>query len=316
MSRGYAIVGISTSEPFVSDSSVIRCLSFRFLDRRGHLTGARDFAGPGPGRGSAPERAGQRDEIASLLRGRTLVAHDLEHVLAVLKASFASAGLVFPVSYESSLSTREWVQRSFAPARTLSQACRALGLPVPDETSSREQAEASTKLLVRVMQQWPTVPWDHVLRSAASLDWAAVDDSAPAAPVGGGVAPVDGATVPSRLAVLVGLADFEGEVEAWELYAAALDRVLRADRLTDASWTGLTKCARDLGIDEEARQRLHLGYYRALSAGAEERGGDTHDWETELRRVANYLAIPTLSRTASPDEDPDQGEPFGYLKRR
>ena len=245
--------------------------------------------------------------LARRLHGRTLVAHNLQFDVKMLRYEFERMNVAF--------SPGAGVCTYKATRRKLSTACEAFGIELENQHRALADARATARLLRAAMAPpfiattaaigyVPQAPSTYTLRR-------------------------EGADIGvSDLARVVSHACYPFSDEALLQYLDALDRVLDDHAIDDEEHEAIRSLASDLGISARQRDRAHRSYLATIVAAAERDGIVTEAERRMIGQVADALeideasvAVPRVTDVASAGElrpgmrvffteDAADGDPF------
>ncbi|NLT53123.1 MAG: hypothetical protein GXX79_00840 [Actinomycetales bacterium] len=272
----------------------------------------------------APEFADIAVELAGLLAGRVLVAHNLPFEVRFLRAEYGRLGCPdVPLAPDRGVCTMRLGTRYLPGApRSLADCCAAAGWTHEDAHQALTDARAAARLLgcyldrIDGTEDWPLLP-----REALSWSWPEVPAPPSARP-----ALTRERLVAQRLSaaqrLLARLAPALPRVpdpSAAGSYLGALDDAL-ADRKIDAAEAdALVALATGLGLDRGAVETLHRSYLVSLAMAAGEDGVLTDHGRADLDDVAVLLGLPGAAvqealrdrRDLPGRRDPWDGRGFG-----
>lgn len=304
--RGFAVIdlettGLSPRTDRVVEIAVIQlghdlspCGEFTTLVKPGRDMGAtyihgitaRDVA-------DAPRFERIAPVLLDILRGRVIVAHNVQFDLRFLQAEFGRAGITLPglpVMCTMQLATQ---YLDGLPARTLAACCSAAGIPLDGAHAAAVDARAAADLLAcyaRVDRQMPA-DWLQALTSAARVNWPVLPPTGALPVLRGDAARVRVQEV-SFLARLVQQLPRTGTGAGIESYLAALDTVLEDRRVTATEVETLRELAGELGIGADAVTVAHQMYLGALAVAAWADGVVTDAEHADLTDVSRLLGFP------------------------
>jgi DNA polymerase-3 subunit epsilon len=250
-----------------------------------HRITARDVAG-------APRFEQVAPTLLDFLRGRVIVAHNVQFDLRFLHAEFGRIGITMPEL--PAMCTMQLAPRYLygLVARSLDACCRAAGIQLDGAHAAAVDARAVAQLLAcyrRMTNQLPA-EWAWMLDQAARISWPAL------APV---MAQLLTREVVARnrtqevpfLARLVQQLPRSGTSTTIEAYLAALDGVLEDRRVTATEAASLHDLAVALGAGGDALMAAHQMYLRALAVAAWADGVITDAEYADLGEVAHLLGL-------------------------
>ncbi|MBW9207114.1 DNA polymerase III subunit epsilon [Mumia sp. zg.B53] len=239
----------------------------------------------------APRFSEVAAHLVSLLRGRTLVAHNLPFDLTFLVAEFDRMGLVFPVAHDAGLCTMT-LSADLLPGtgRSLGDCCAAAGVPLDGWHAAAADTRATAALLAHYLRRVGTPPpWHDVVDRARDVAWPEIaprrfravprpDDASAARPTG-------------FMAGLVGDLPRDSASDLADPYLAVLDRALTDHELAADAPAMLAAVSRSLGLGASDVTRMHRDYLRALARLATRDRTCTDAERRELERVADALGL-------------------------
>ncbi|MEU8110870.1 exonuclease domain-containing protein [Micromonospora sp. NPDC048947] len=236
----------------------------------------------------APEFGRLAGHVASLLRGRVLVAHNLHFDAAFLIAEYRRLGIELPISLPEGLCTMR-LAGHFLPSagRSLHDCCRAAGLPPHQAHSALHDARAASQLLARYLRDVGTPPpWTSVIDAAAAAPWPPLATEA--------VVPVPRREPGHReehfLARLVDRLPRLREPQG-DAYLDLLDQALLDRHISASEADALVATAEELGLARVDVDHLHRSYLASLAAVALEDNVLTSAERHDLDQVASLLGL-------------------------
>lgn len=230
----------------------------------------------------APTFAEIAGDLAGLLRGRVVVAHNLPFDAGFLAYEFARLGYRAPLDH--GVCTMRWAGRLLPGApRSLAGCCRHVGIPLDGQHSALVDARASAALL-RTM-----------LADGVPPGFRGPEPEWPELPAGGAAWVARGAAAVRDRHFLERIIDRLPRVAthpAADPYLALLDRALLDRHISATEADELVALAGELGLDRATAGSLHRGYLDALAVAAWEDGVVTGAERHELHTVAALLGIP------------------------
>jgi DNA polymerase III subunit epsilon len=241
----------------------------------------------------APTFAQLAPQIAALLQGRLLVAHNAAFDAPFLAHQFRQIGQPVPISRESRLCTME-LAREFLPdsGRSLAACCATAGVPLENAHSALDDTRAAALLLGYYLRSAPTPPpWADQLADATQRPWPAMHNP--------NLPEVRRRTVDATeehfLSRLVDrLPRVHAPVQA-DAYLALLDWALVDHRISATESDALVAAATGLHLGLAEVIELHNGYLAAIAAAALADGALTDPERHELDQVATLLGLPSSS---------------------
>lgn len=116
-------------------------------------------------------------DVADALRGRVLVAHNVQFEATFLQAEFGSLGADVPISKEQAICTMR-LAKGFLPGQSskLVDCCAAYGIEIRDAHEALSDARATAQLLAAYMQNDPGhVNWAGWGAHVASFRWPSLE---------------------------------------------------------------------------------------------------------------------------------------------
>lgn len=300
VSAGYAVVDVETTGLFAGKwNNRVAEIGIVLVDRDGVVTDEwctlvnpeRDL-GPQHIHGiraadilAAPTFAQVAGDVAELLDGRVVVAHNLGFDAKFLCHEFERLGFPVPAGHEFGLCTMDLAQRHLRiPSRSLAACCAYLGIRQVATHSALHDARAAAEVLGYVLRAVDRPePW-HGLFSGP-LAW-------PRMP-GCGRTVRRGEAVQRQtfLARLVERLPHVPELPHADEYLALLDRALLDRHLSVSEQDALLELAESLGISVGTAVDLHRRYLAALARAAWEDGVVTDAERDDLDDVATLLGL-------------------------
>ncbi|MFB9906899.1 exonuclease domain-containing protein [Allokutzneria oryzae] len=303
---GYAVVDVETTGLLPGMHHRVVEVAVVHLDVRGAVTGEwcsllnpqRDLGPQRIHRITAAEVRGAPTfdqiaaELAGLLAGRVVVAHNLSFDLGFLSAEFDRTGVAVPLAVADGLCTMELAETYLdSPSRSLAACCRAAGVPLEHAHSALHDAHAAAGLLAAYLARCGRPePWSALLSGAVTRRWPVFG--------GGGRPPVRrgravaGTEAEHFLARLVDNLPRVHQPTGAEPYLAVLDKAMLDRYLSLSEQDELVAVAAALGLDRAAVEQLHRGYLEALAVAARRDGWVNESERAELRDVAAMLGLP------------------------
>jgi DNA polymerase-3 subunit epsilon len=242
---------------------------------------------------SAPRFEQAAPMLLDVLRGRILVAHNVQFDLNFLRAEFARIGISLPEM--PTMCTMQLAPQYLhgLPARSLAACCATAGIPLDGAHTAAVDARAVALLLAcygRTDRQL-TAKWAQALAQAACLPWPALPPVTIQLMTREILAHSRAQEVPF-LARLVQQLPRAGTDTGVESYLAVLDTVLEDRRVTATEADSLHDLAVSLGIGADAAITAHQTYLRALAVAAWTDGIVTDAEHADLGEVARLLGLP------------------------
>lgn len=295
---GYAVVDLETTGLTPSRQNKIVELAVVHVSPEGEITGRWETL-VNPLRDLGPQRihrvtAAQTahaptfdlvaGELAELLAGRVVVAHNLRFDGGFLVAEYARHGYRVPLGPHIGLCTMQLASRYLPRAgRSLADCCAALDIVLSDAHRASADAYATAQLLAGYLRMDPGGPrWAEELAVAAAHPWPLFTH-----PRGEWIARELATTQEHFLARLVdSLPAANGQVE----YLALLDQALLDRHISVAEADALVALATELGIGRVAALELHRAYLGQLAGAALASVLGKPELE-DLRQVAELLGL-------------------------
>ncbi|MFI7546221.1 exonuclease domain-containing protein [Actinoplanes sp. NPDC049599] len=239
--------------------------------------------------GQAPTFAQLAGQVSDLLRGRTLVAHNLAFDALFLAAEFRHLGHAVPVDARLGLCTMQLAPHFLPSAgRSLHDCRRAAGLPGHRAHSALHDAHAAADLLAHYLTITGTPPpWTPTLARCRTQAWPTVPPST-AAPVR---RRSPGSREPHFLTRLADRLPRQQEPRA-DAYLDLLDQTLLDRDISATEAEGLVTMAEALGLGRADARSLHRRYLTGLATVALADGILTPAERQDLERVADLVGLP------------------------
>lgn len=250
-----------------------------------HIT-ARDVVG-------APRFAQIAPVLLDLLRGRVIVAHNVQFDLRFLGAEFARIGIGLPEL--PAMCTMQLAPQYLhgLPARTLTACCLAAGVSLDGAHAAAVDARAVAQLLACYQRAGHTLAAESagVVKEAACTSWPMLSPVMVQLVTREIVARSREQEVPF-LARLVQQLPRAGTGASVEGYLAALDSALEDRRVSTVEAESLRDLAVSLGVGADALIAAHQMYLRALAVAAWADGVVSDAEHADLAEVAHLLGLP------------------------
>ena len=212
--------------------------------------------------------------LARRLHGRTLVAHNLQFDVKMLRYEFERMNVAF--------SPGAGVCTYKATRRKLSTACEAFGIKLENQHRALADARATARLLRAAMAP-------PFIATTAAIGYVPQEMSTRTLRREGADVGV------SDLARVVSHACYPFSDEALLQYLDALDWVLDDHAIDDEEHEAIRSLASDLGISVRQRDWAHRSYLAAIVAAAERDGIVTEAERRMIGQVADALEIDEAS---------------------
>jgi DNA polymerase-3 subunit epsilon len=241
----------------------------------------------------APTFAALAPQIAGLLRGRVLVAHNVAFDGPFLAHQFRLLGVNPPIATADTLCTMQ-LAATFLPTsgRSLAACCATAGVPLEHAHCALDDARAAALLLAFYLRTAGTPPpWTAVLTAAQAAAWPDLPDAhhdevrRPAAD----------AVPPHFLSRLVDRLPRVTEPVQADSYLALLDRALIDRRISATESDALVTAAAALRLSRADVLALHAGYLTELATAALSDGTVSDAERDDLLSVAGLLGLPAGS---------------------
>jgi DNA polymerase-3 subunit epsilon len=279
------------------DRDVLPCGEFATLIKPGrdvgathiHRITASDVVG-------APRFEQVAPMLLDLLRGRVIVAHNVQFDLRFLHAEFARIGIGLPEL--PAMCTMQLAPQYLRglPARSLAACCLAAGIQLDGAHAATVDARAVARLLACYFRTGHRLPadWAQALADAARTLWPTLP-SVMTQPVTREIVARNRAQDVPFLARLVQQLPRAGTGTSVEAYLAALDSVLEDRRVTATEAESLRDLAVSLGVGGDALIAAHQMYLRALAVTAWSDGVISDDECADLGEVARLMGLPAAA---------------------
>jgi len=238
--------------------------------------------------GRAPAFAQLAGHISELLRGRTLVAHNLAFDALFLSSEFRHLGLTVPVDTQHGLCTMQLAPHFLPSAgRSLLDCRRAAGMSAHQAHSALHDARAAADLLAHYLTiTGAPPPWAPTVARSRSLPWPAV----PAATAAAVRRRAPGVREPHFLTRLADRLPRQQEPRA-DAYLDLLDRALLDRDISATEADGLVAVAESLGLGRADVRCLHKRYLTGLAGIALADGVLTPAERHDLDSVATLVGL-------------------------
>ncbi|MGC5022591.1 exonuclease domain-containing protein [Micromonospora sp. DT47] len=228
------------------------------------------------------------NHLASMLRGRVLVAHNLNFDGPFLHAEYQRVGIHAPIDQVAGLCTMRLASHFLPSAgRSLHDCCRAAGLPPYQAHSALHDARAAAQLLSYYLTAAGSPPpWAAALTAAAGLSWPTLGTN-PAVAV---QRRAPGQREQHFLARLVDRLPRLHEPKG-DAYLDLLDQALLDRHISATEADALVATAEAFGLARVDVEHLHRTYVASLAGIALEDGVLTSDERHDLDQVAGLLGL-------------------------
>jgi DNA polymerase-3 subunit epsilon len=231
--------------------------------------------------------------LLDVLRGRVVVAHNVQFDQRFLQAEFTRAGI--PLPELPAMCTMQLAPQYLRglPARSLAACCATAGISLDGAHAAAADARAVAQLLARYASLNRQVPadWLQALAAAARIAWPVLPLTDTQLVTREAAARARDEEVPF-LARLVQELPRTGAGAGIESYLAVLDTVLEDRRVTATEEESLSELADALGISANAAAVAHQMYLGALAVAAWADGVVTDAEHADLTEVARLLGFP------------------------
>ena len=226
--------------------------------------------------------------LATLLRGRVLVAHNFHFDAPFLDAEYERAGIRTPIRHTAGLCTMRLASHFLPSAgRSLHDCCHAAGLPAHQAHSALHDARAAAQLLTYYLAAAGSPPpWDSAVTAAAGAAWPQIDTR----PVTAVQRRAPGEREQHFLARLVDRLPRLHEPQG-DAYLDVLDQALLDRHISATEADALVATAESLGLARVDVEHLHLAYLATLAQIALEDGILTPAERRDLDLVAGLLGL-------------------------
>ncbi|HEY1489323.1 MAG TPA: exonuclease domain-containing protein [Micromonosporaceae bacterium] len=238
----------------------------------------------------APTFAQLAPQIADLLRGRVLVAHNVAFDGPFLAHQFQQIGAHAPIDVADALCTMQ-LAAGFLPTsgRSLAACCATAGVRLDNAHCALDDARASALLLafyLRVAGMPP--PWAAQLATAAAAAWPEL----PHRHLDEVRRPTTDAAPPHFLSRLVDRLPRVAEPVQADSYLALLDRALVDRRISATETDALVTAATSMKLGRADVVALHTDYLAELASAALDDGVISDEERADLVAVAGLLGLP------------------------
>lgn len=242
-------------------------------------------------------------ELASILRGRVPVAHNLSFDASFLAAEYGRLGYTVPLGPTSGLCTMR-LASLYLPSgpRTLRACCDCAGYSIGTAHAALHDARAAAQLLSHYIQQSSEFisSWAEEISRAQGGDWPAISAETTVRSTRKTVAEASSGHFLGRLASRTPRSETHPEANN---YLALLDSVLLDRQLSRHEQDELVAAAQMMGLSREEAMNLHYLYLTALGRLALEDGVVTSEERADLESVATLLGLPADAVDTSLDPD-------------
>lgn len=231
----------------------------------------------------APGFADVADDLASILEGRVLVAHNARFDVGFLESEWQRMGTTWPID---ALCTMQLARRRGLPAK-LERCCAELGVVNEDAHHALSDARVTARLLEHLQPAPDELP--GVMRAPWTLPaWtgAGLPRQSASTRVESGLMAALVARLPDDIDY-----GFEAPVLALDAYRDALERALQDRILTPEEVADLARVAEQWGLTLAQTATMHETYLARLVAVAAADRVVTEAEMTDLSRVSDLLGV-------------------------
>jgi DNA polymerase-3 subunit epsilon len=242
---------------------------------------------------SAPTFEQVSGELASILRGRVPVAHNLAFDAPFLASEYERLGAVVPLEPTTGLCTMRLAGRYLhGGPRSLSACCQCADCAHESAHNALGDARATARLLARYMQLDGdfVATWSDPIARAQTSPWPALSVTDCPHVTREQAASMSSEHFLARLASRMPRSELHPEANS---YLALLDRVLLDREVSLHEADELVSVAAMMGISREDACSLHRAYLAALGRLAAEDGVVTDEERHDLLLVARLLGLET-----------------------
>ena len=246
-------------------------------------------------------------DIADLLRGRVITAHNLQFDVRFIRYEFDRAGITTPLSHDLGICTMTWATQFLPGApRNLAGCCATAGIPLDGHHEALSDARAAAELLRLYLGRTERpVPWHDLLLPATLADWPGINTTGTPWVRRGVSAERDA----HFLARIVDRLPRVPHPRAADAYLALLDQALLDRHISATEADALVGLAADLGLHRADVERLHRDYVTALAQAALADGVVTEEERHELYIIATLLGLSIESADEALSAPPPQAPP-------
>ena len=240
-------------------------------------------------------------ELASLLRGRVPVAHNLAFDAPFIASEYRRLGYCVPLSPTSGLCTMRLASRYLPAApRALEACCECVGYQIDSAHAALQDAGAAAHLLWHYIRRDVDFlgSWGAIISAAQGNEWPTVPAASAARVSRQTAATAAPQHFLGRLASRAPRSEIHPEANS---YLALLDRVLLDRQLSRHEEDELICAAQMMGLSREDAIEIHRLYLSALSRLALEDGVLSSTERKDLELVARALGLSADDIDASLD---------------
>lgn len=246
----------------------------------------------------APSFADIASDIADLLSGRVIVAHNARFDREFLAAEFGRTPHPMPDDAPT-LCTMQLARELLPGAgRSLADCCAAFDIPLENAHRALVDAHATAELLGGYIASTDREFWYAHIDRALGVSWPAAVEREAFARQRWVARGARAAAAPFLQRIADRMPDYSGPAEHVE-YLAMLDRCLIDRHLSEHESRQLVALAGELGIGRESAARLHAEYLEQLSSVAWEDGLLSATEVADLAAVAALLQVPDALLTSA-----------------
>jgi len=246
----------------------------------------------------APSFADIANDIADLLSGRVIVAHNARFDRGFLSAEFGRTPHPMPDDAPT-LCTMQLARELLPGAgRSLADCCAAFDIPLENAHRALVDAHATAELLGGYIASTDREFWYAHIDRALGVSWPAAVEREAFARQRWVARGASAAAAPFLQRIADRMPDYSGPTEHVE-YLAVLDRCLIDRHLSEHESRQLVALAGELGIGRESAARLHAEYLEQLASVAWEDGLLSATELADLASVAALLQVSDALLTAA-----------------
>lgn len=237
----------------------------------------------------APTFAAIIPRLMRSLRGRIVVAHNIEFDLRFLREELRRAGVALDNPWLPRLCTMRWAGRLLPGAsRSLQVCCDAAGVVLVDAHSALGDARGAAGLLKCLLEVGGVPPpWAEEISDAEEFEWPEV--AGPEVRLA-----VRGAPPPRRLAGwldrIVARMPLHDDIRV-ESYLEVLESALLDCYLSCHEEDALVEMAGELGLSRQLLDEIHREYLKSMARVALADGVVTEEERADLLQVAELVGL-------------------------